>query len=204
MAYFPFFQELTGKHCLVIGGGPVALRKIKKLIPFGPEITVVAPEFCKGLRELENIRLVSARYEPGMEDDAFMVIAATDDRALNSRICRSCCEKRIAVNSATGKDSGSFLFPALVKKGLLTVGIVSGGAGPDAAVGLKERIEEIIPSHIEEILDWMQTLRPKLIAQIPDASTRGKLLRALFDRAAELDRPLTDAETEERLNEYNR
>ena len=86
MGYFPFFVELTGKQGLVVGGGAVALRKVQKLMPYGPALTVVAPEFCGALRETSGVTLLERPFAP--EDLAYrdFVIAATDDHGLNLRI----------------------------------------------------------------------------------------------------------------------
>ena len=63
MAYFPFFVDLEGKRGLVVGGGTVALRKVEKLLPYGPRLTVVALEFRPEFRELQGVELLRRPFE---------------------------------------------------------------------------------------------------------------------------------------------
>ena len=62
MGYFPFFIDISAKKCVVVGGGIVAKRKVEKLLPYEPEITVVAPEICEFLRLCEGITLVEREF----------------------------------------------------------------------------------------------------------------------------------------------
>lgn len=80
MAYFPLFIDLNQKHGLVVGGGPVAARKIRTLLPYGPHLTVCAPSVLPELEALPGLTVRREPFSPALLEGAFFVIAATDDR----------------------------------------------------------------------------------------------------------------------------
>lgn len=188
MPWFPLFIQLQGARVLLIGGGTVALRKAEKLLPFGPLLTVVAPDIDPRLAGLPG---VTACRRPFAESDLSpapaLAIAATGDRALNHRAAALCKELRIPVNVVDDPGACGFLFPALVRRGPLTVGICTGGASPTAAVWLKRRIEELLPPQFEAALDRLGGLRADLKAQdLPEAQRAARLREAC---ARELEGP---------------
>ncbi len=196
MPWFPMFVDLKHRPCLIVGGGTVAARKAEKLRPYGPDLTVIAPEFVPGF---ETCTLLRRPYCPGDEDGMALVIAATDDPHLNHTISATCRAKNIPINVVDDKEYCSFLFPCLVQEGELSVGISTGGASPTAAVWLKNQIAERIPERFDDILAWLEEQRPRIKAEIPDEKVRSVRFAALFSACLERGRPLTDAELEERL-----
>ena len=137
MGYFPFFVDLEGQPGLIVGGGTVALRKADKLLPYGPHLTVVSPHILPELERIPGLTLSRREFSPADLDGMLFAIAATDDRGLNRRIAELCRERHIPVNAVDDREACSFLFPALVKRGDLSVGISTGGASPTAAIWLK-------------------------------------------------------------------
>ena len=123
-----------------------------------------------------------------------LVIAATDDTELNRRISTACREQNIPVNVVDDRENCTFLFPCLVQKGELSVGISTGGASPTAAVWLKEQISHMIPTDFDEILLWLEHLRPRFKAEIPEEHRRAALFSAAFRACLEKARPLTQEE----------
>lgn len=199
MAYFPFFTELSEKRGLIVGGGAVALRKVQKLLPYGPRLTVVAPVIDADIRAIGGLDLRERPFAPGDLAFADFVIAATGDRGLNHQIAERCKSRLIPVNVVDCKEDCSFLFPALVKRGELSVGISTSGAGPTAAIYLRERIEELLPERFEEILAYLEGVRGTVKDRVPEESGRKRLLRELFYDCMRAGRPLTDAELGEKL-----
>ena len=196
MPYFPMFIDLTGRPCLIVGGGTVAARKAEKLRPYSPDLRVVSPKFESNF---DGCTLLRRPYAPGDEEGMALVIAATDDPTLNRAISEACREKRIPVNVVDEKELCTFLFPCLVQEGELSVGISTGGASPTAAVWLKNRISEQIPTGFDEILSFLEELRPRIKASIPTEAERSALFAALFHACMQVGRPLTEAELEELL-----
>lgn len=197
MAYFPMFVELSGSRVLIVGGGKVALRKAYKLLPYGADITVVAPDICRELEALSGVHIVKESFSDDMLNSCDMVIAATDDRELNACISKLCGEAKIPVNAVDDAELCSFLFPCLVKKGELSIGISTGGASPTAAISFKEKIEELVPEGIDGILEYLGDIRAEVKELFPDEALRSRIFRELFNRCITAGRPLTDAETKE-------
>ena len=190
MPDFPMFVNLKGKRILVLGGGKVAARKVKKLAPFGGRITVVAPQAQPELEAMPGVEIRRHGFRPAdLWPRPAMVIAATDDRQVNARASRLCRRFRIPVNVADNGPESSFLFPALVNQGNFSAGISTGGASPTAAVYFKERLEELVPERLEEILDYLEEKRAELKRTLPDQSARAAAMRELLDTCLELGRP---------------
>ena len=193
MPHFPMFVDLRNKPILIVGGGGVALRKLRKLLPYGGITRVVAPNI---LPEIASLTAVEER--PFRADDLnprpALVIAATDDEVINREVARLCKNQGIPVNVADSPEDCTFLFPALVQRGEFSAGLSTGGASPTAAVHFKEALEALVPDDLEEILDWLAAQRAALKQQIPDQTVRAGIFRRLFDDAMSQGRPLSEDE----------
>ena len=195
MPHFPMFVDLKNKPILIVGGGAVALRKLRKLAPFGGVPRVVAPEI-----DPEIIAMgVEVQQRCFCEDDLMprpaLVIAATDDEVINREVARLCKSLSISVNVADAPEDGTFLFPALVSRGEFSAGICTGGASPTAAVYFKEQLEAQVPENLEEILDWLAVQRVALKKTVPEQAQRAGIFRRMFDACMEKGGALTDVET---------
>lgn len=180
MSYFPFFIEIGGKPCLVVGGGMVALRKIEKLQPFGAEITVVSPVFCREVAELTGIHRVQRAFQPKDIEGMCFVIGATDDERVNAEISALCNEKNILVNIVDDREKCSFFFPALVKKGEFVAGFSSGGGSPLAARFIREQVEMAVPEGFDRVIELLAGLRERVKAEVPDGKKREKIFQEIF------------------------
>ena len=194
MAYFPFFMELAGKKGLIVGGGPVALRKVRTLLSYGAALTVADPEPLPQLEALPGVRVRREPFSPGLLEGMFFVVAASGDSGLNRRVSQLCRARGILVNAADDREACTFLFPALVREGPLSVGVSTGGSSPSAAVWVKERLEELLPRDFGSLLEELEALRPLVKAAIPDQRRREKVFQALFLARLEAGRPLSGEE----------
>ena len=199
MPYFPLFIDLKDRPCLIVGGGKVARRKAEKLLPYGPRILLVSPAFCPDLKKMTGIELLQRPYREGDTDGMALVIAATENAELNSRISHTCREKNIPVNVVDDRENCTFLFPSLVCRGELSVGISTGGASPTAARWMREQIDSLIPTDFDEILRWLEGLRPRFKSEIPEEHRRAALFSAAFQLCLEKSRTLTPGELDELL-----
>ena len=139
MAFFPIFINLSDCRVLIAGGGDVAFRKAWQLREYTAEITVVAPDFVSDFEKLRgDITLRKKVFAFEDLDNCGMVIAATDDYALNTEISRKCRESGILVNAADSPENCDFYFPALVRRDDLVIGISSSGTAPGAGRLLSE------------------------------------------------------------------
>ena len=127
MAYFPMFINLENKKVIVLGGGKTALRKINSLIKFDCKIAVIAPRICDEIKAVPGISVHESNMTLDALDTADMVIAATKRDDVNAKIGKYCNEHNIPVNVADNKDVSSFLFPGIVMREDLVIGVTTGG-----------------------------------------------------------------------------
>lgn len=180
MGYFPFFVDVENQNCLVVGGGVVALRKIEKLLPFNPNITVVSPKVHKEILSIENINIIKRKFDFNDLKEKSFVITATDDKTLNKEIYNSCKENNIPVNTVDDKDNCSFIFPALAKNNSVTVAISTSGKSPLYAKYLRKKIENLIQDS-ESIVDNLSKYREKIKNEISLEENRKVAFEKLLD-----------------------
>ena len=195
MAYFPFFMDIAGREGLILGGGAVALRKIRALLPYGPRLTVAAPDILPEIEALPGLTLARQAFAPALLEGKQFVIAATDDREANCAAAALCRERGVPVNVVDDRDQCTFLFPALVKRGDLSVGISTGGASPAAAAWVRRRLAEGVPEDFGDLLAYLSALRPVVRERVPEDRRAGVFSR-LFGSCLETGFPLKEAELE--------
>ena len=205
MAYFPCFVDIGGQKGLIVGGGKIALHKIQKLLPYGPILTVVAPEISVAMEQitLENdICVIKRSFEKSDLTGIYFVIAASDQANVNAEIGRLCKERGIFVNVVDNKKECSFLFPSLVKAGNLSIGISTEGTSPDVAAELRSRIASMIPADIDAILTYLGNLRPLAKTYIKDDSKRAFFLKDMAKVCMDSNAVFNEQETMHRLESY--
>lgn len=180
MGYFPFFVDVENQNCLVVGGGVVALRKIEKLLPFNPNITVVSPKVHKEILSIKNINIIKRKFDFNDLNEKSFVITATDDKTLNKEIYNSCEENNIPVNTVDDKDKCSFIFPALARNNGVTVAISTSGKSPLYAKYLRKKIENLIQDS-ESIVDNLSKYREKIKNEISLEENRKVAFEKLLD-----------------------
>jgi precorrin-2 dehydrogenase / sirohydrochlorin ferrochelatase len=144
MGYYPIFVELTGRRCVVIGGGLVAEKKVAELLAAGACVTVISPTITDGLREFlaqGSIFHVERAHQEGDLVDYELVFAATDDPNVNAKAFREARSRRIWINSADDPAHCDFILPGVVRRGALTVAVSTGGASPAATRAIREELE---------------------------------------------------------------
>jgi siroheme synthase-like protein len=162
---YPAFLSLTGKACLVVGGGAVAAQKVRALVRAGARVTVVAPEIRPAVR---RARGVTARRRPFRASDAAgpwaLVVAATDDEALNARVYGLCEARGLWVNVVDRPALCSFILPAVARRGPLTFAVSTGGASPALAKHLQGRMRDLFGSEYAVLARVLQRWRGRLKA----------------------------------------
>ena len=195
MALFPFFIEIKNKKALLIGGGKHALEKIEKLRPFEVRLQVIATEVCQEIEENTAIELFRREFsEDDLTEDLAFVIAASEDAELNHQISSLCKKKRILVNVVDDQPYCQFIFPSLVTRGNLSVGICTAGASPAVGVRLRKQVEELLPDQTEEILDWLASKRPYIAEHIVNGKKRFAFYHKLAGICMDENRVLSEEE----------
>lgn len=135
MRYYPVFLNLDAQPCTVIGGGTVAARKVEGLLDAGASVEVIAPRLHPDLAALHAAGRIAWRagtYPEQALGELALVIAATDDTAVNRAVSEDCRARRIPVNVADAPELCSFILPAVVDRSPLKIAISSAGTSPSS------------------------------------------------------------------------
>jgi uroporphyrin-III C-methyltransferase/precorrin-2 dehydrogenase/sirohydrochlorin ferrochelatase len=173
VSLYPLFLKLEGRSVLVVGAGPIAERKIASLREAGAKVTVVAPEATDGLRRLAAAGAIVWRERAFAESDAdgaWLVVAATDDAAVQSRVAGSAEERRCFVVAVDDPANASAYSGAVVRRPPFLVAISSSGAAPALTRLLREVIEYVLPG--EDTIERAKVLRAKWQAEGTPAARR--------------------------------
>ena len=212
VAYFPFFVDIEGKRCLIAGGGSVACRKALTLMDYGPDMIVVAPQVIPELERLikENKGRLTWWCREFAESDLEkmdFVIAATSDEELNRQISIWCREQKIPVNVADNQEECSFIFPALIKDGEITVGITTGGSSPALARYLKETLKEAIPGGLGGLAKQLGSYRDMVRERMDSLPVRRSIFKTMTEegiRQGVYTREQADELIERKLAEHEK
>ena len=199
--YYPMMVDLTGRRCLVVGGGRVAERKVTLLLDCGAAIQVVSPVTTPKLTALASAGTIRLARRAVRSDDlagAFLVFVATDDPVVNHTVAVQAREAGGLVNVADAPDACTFQVPSAVRRGDLTIAISTGGGSPALAKRLRQRIEATIGPEYEAFLAALRELRALAREAVLDPVKRRAIYRRaldsnLFDHAARGDRAAVKA-----------
>ena len=147
MGFYPLLLELEGRRVVVVGGGVVGERKVEGLLAVGAAVSVVSLEVTPGLRahaEAGRIALRERPYREGDLDGAALVFTALDDPRATAVVAADALRCGIWLNAADDPRSCSFILPAVVRRGPLTIAVASGGATPALTRALREYLEEAL------------------------------------------------------------
>lgn len=204
MAYFPFMVDISGKKCLVAGGGRIAFHKVRILLEFGVQIRVVAEEICGELAALQTplLEFCERRFLKTDIRGMDFVVAATDREDLNHSISVLCREEQIPVNAVDLKEDCDFIFPAIIQKGDVLVAVSTGGNSPASASYLKARLREQIPEYYGRMVDTLGTYREEIKERVPKARERKELFYRLLSYGADHGGEIPEEVMRELLEEY--
>lgn len=172
MSYFPFYVDISDKTFLIIGGGSVAADKVMRLRRFTDKIIVIAPE-----SEISEVQVLRKEYDSEDLRLGDYVVAACGDREIDRRVAMDCRRAGIPVNTVDDTEFCDFIFPAIIKRGKLSVAVSTSGSSPLYARMLREEIEKMLPEDIEHILDEMQALRERTASETANQKERAEIYR---------------------------
>jgi precorrin-2 dehydrogenase / sirohydrochlorin ferrochelatase len=144
----PFYiacLKLTGRRCLVVGGGDIGLEKVEGLLACDAKVVLVAPDATEPLRELAaegSIEWVRREYQPSDLERTFIAIAATNDTDVNIRVYEDAERRAMLVNIVDVPPLCNFILPAIVRTGPLAIAISTAGASPALAKRIKRQIAD--------------------------------------------------------------
>ena len=148
--YFPLYISLQDREVLVVGGGTVAARRTRSLLPFGCRITAVAPDFSPDFPDSSALTRRVRCFEDEDLQGVFLAVIATNDPQENERIAALCTERGIIKNVASDMNLCDFRFPALALSKEMTVGLCSTERRPALTKQIRRKIQEFLNGYREE------------------------------------------------------
>lgn len=179
MNYYPAFLNLQGKKAVVVGGGKIAERKVLSLLKAGAAVTIVSPSttprLCKE-KTRKSLTHIARNYRKGDLKGSFLVIAATDDPLVNTRVAN---DAPSLVNVVDVPKECSFIAPSVIKQGPLTIAISTGGISPAFSKTIRQELEKIYGPEIGKYLSFVDSVRKQALAGISDTKKRSRFLKDL-------------------------
>ena len=185
MSLLPIFLKLEGRPGLLVGAGTVALDKIGSLLKTGIRLRVIAPQARPEIRRLASeskLEWIERSFQPSDLDGHFLVIAATNDAAVNHAIYREAVARNILCNSVDDIPNCDFFFGSVVSRGDLQIAISTAGESPAFAQRLRQEIDEQLPHDLGPWLAQLGQLRREVLATHPRGESRKLLLHELAHR----------------------
>jgi precorrin-2 dehydrogenase / sirohydrochlorin ferrochelatase len=186
MAYIPIFLDVTGRECVVVGGGEVAARKVESLLDAGARVTVVSPRLSPPMESIVARGMVThiARVcERGDIRGCVLAYAATDDPKLHRELAAEARALGIPINVVDVPELCTFIAPAVVKRGALQIAISTGGASPAFAARLRRALEDGFGAEYALTLDVLRAARKRLHAEEIEPAERMRRLKELANSA---------------------
>jgi siroheme synthase-like protein len=177
--YYPIFLDITGKDCLIVGGGLVAERKAVMLLKFDASVRVISPKVTKKLARLAEtgrISVVLREYTSGDHTGTAVIFACTDIRETNRLIREDAARERIPVNVVDKPEECDFIVPSIIRKGDVTIAISTSGRAPMASKRIRQAIEEKIIDDHAAYTRIIAALRQYILTRVPDKNVRRRLM----------------------------
>src|SRR6202023_1029874 len=185
MDLFPIFLKIAARPCIVIGAGNLAESKIESLQAAHARVTVIAPKARPRIADLAaagEIEWLEREYAGGDMTGLFLVVAATNNPAVNRAVYKEATEKDILCNAVDDPPYCDFYFPSVVRRGDLQIAISTAGASPALAQRLRKEINPQLPLDTGDWLTALGTLRREVVAAEPLNESRKLLLHQLATR----------------------
>ncbi len=187
---YPIYLKLFKKNCIVIGGGTIAFRKVEALLASQANVTIITPQLCSSLSKIVDEGIcehINRVYKSGDIEDAFLVIAATNNPEANKRIWEEANSLNLLVNIVDVPELCNFYVPAVVRDGDLAIAVSTNGKAPYLAKRIKQRLEHDQFSHkISEKITLIDKQRLKLKTNYPhDIEKRETEIKKFINRLIE-------------------
>lgn len=185
MRYYPLLLDLTGMRCLVVGAGEVGLRKVRGLLPCSPALVAVVdpappgPGLAALLASHGNLTYERRPFADTDLEGAQLVFACTSSREVNARVGQACRRRGVLCNMTDDPDAGSFVLPASVTRGDLTITVSTGGASPALARVIRQDIEQRYGAEYEALTRLLAGIRSALLALGHGSGENREVFRAL-------------------------
>ena len=181
MHVYPIFlNDLTGRRCVVYGGGPEAERKIRDLLACDASVLFISPEPGFDVSAYD-VEWIARDYREGDLHDAFLAIVTETNPEKTHPIWKEAQRENVLINAMDDVPHCTFVAGSVVRRGQLTISISTAGAAPALSVRLRQRFEREFGHEYETFLEWMAALRPPMARFYPDFETRRRIWYTLID-----------------------
>jgi precorrin-2 dehydrogenase/sirohydrochlorin ferrochelatase len=200
MRYYPIFLDLQTHLCLVIGGGAVAERKVESLLQATAQVTVISPTCTSQLRTWAADRVITLYerpYRPGDLRGFSVVFAATNDETVHEKIALEAKKAGVLLNVVDRPALCSFIVPAVISQGDLTLAISTGGASPALAKKIRQTLEQHFGPEYDLALRLLARVRERVVRNGLSSEERQRLFTALTEA------PLLDYLRERQTDKLN-
>ncbi|MEC9375331.1 MAG: siroheme synthase CysG [Pseudomonadota bacterium] len=210
MDYLPLFVRINDENCLIVGGGEVAARKCQLLRRAGAKITVISPNACRELTELNNkghIKLLQSKFSEKLINNFRLVIAATNDQKTNQMIAAESKKKNCLCNVVDNTELSTAIIPAIVDRSPLIIGISSSGKSPILATMIRQNLEKTLHANYGLLADWAGKWRNEVKTRIVSAKERLEFWQTiLFSNIADqvLNENIEEADKEIKKRIFNK
>ncbi|HQT43253.1 MAG TPA: siroheme synthase CysG [Halothiobacillus sp.] len=184
MRYLPIFLDVQNKRCALIGGGEIAARKLAWLQAAGASVRIVAPQLDAEVAAKINgdtVQYVAETFRPEHVDGCLLVVAATDNAAVNIAVADAARARHLPVNVVDDPARCSFIVPAIIDREPMTIAVSSSGTSPVLARWVRSRIESLIPSSIGRLAAFFGARRQHVEAQLPEIGSRRRFWEQLLN-----------------------
>ena len=175
MQYFPIFLDTSELHCLVVGAGEVAARKVELLLKTSAKITVVAPQVCNIIQQFSNeqkIQLIQRPFDETDLTDKQMVFVATNNSELNQQIQAQAKAQKVLVNVVDNTPLCQFITPSIIDRSPIVIAISSGGVAPVLLRYLRQKLESIIPQKVSLLGQFSEKFRESVKQRFQSVTER--------------------------------
>jgi uroporphyrin-III C-methyltransferase/precorrin-2 dehydrogenase/sirohydrochlorin ferrochelatase len=179
--FLPIFANVRNRLCLVVGGGDVAKRKAGVLLEAGAKVRVVAPEIDPELAKQNNVESIVARFEEKHLAGVTLIIAATNDRAVNKQVSELAQARNIPVNVVDDPELCSFIMPAILDRSPLMVAFSSGGASPVLTRMMRGKLETVIPQNYSKLAAFAERFRNTVKTHVTNPAKRRIFWENVFE-----------------------
>lgn len=180
-SYYPIFADLTGRRCVVIGGGPIAQRKVAALLGYGAQVTLVSPTVTPQLSAYARRGRITYRartFRPADLAGAWLVYAATEDEQVNRRVEQAAKRARVFANIVDQTARCTFIAPSIFRRGQVTIAVSTGGTSPSLAKHLRRDLARTVGADYARMLQLLGRLRGVAKQRLPIYQDR----RRYFDQ----------------------
>ncbi|MGO1371219.1 MAG: precorrin-2 dehydrogenase/sirohydrochlorin ferrochelatase family protein [Senegalia sp. (in: firmicutes)] len=179
--FYPIMLNIKNKKIAIIGGGNIAYRKLKKLVDYDANITLIAPNINEEIYKYKDkISIIKDKYKKTYILNSFLVIAATDDKVLNQKISNDCKDENILFNNISDMYS-DFIVPSSIKRGDLTISISTNGKSPSLAKKIRLEIEGKYNEEYILRLNLLGDIRELVKEKCDDENKKKEILKQIIN-----------------------